>query len=515
MNSNESATKISDIPRPTPVNAESRFNFNELFFSVTDSKSTITYANQVFVRISKYEEDIIIGQLHKLIRHPDMPRAVFYEFWNHLEANRPVAAYVKNMAKDGSFYWVMALAFPCDGGYLSVRLKPGSEFFERIKEVYQDVLAHEKSTGASGDKRKAMHKGHTLLLSKIQELGFATYDEFMWNALQREIQFREDHLHTSENQTNITDDHIPEELIGVEHVLQNLVQELGKLRQIHESLVGHSDHILKLSRSVLLLSKNAQISSSKLDRDDRSISVVAEKMGEQSLSGEKQLVQMQKNIFELSELIGKLNFNIISSKLQVEMTGNFLNEQQESNSANTDQIISTEKATNLLYNSFIPTINTIQTDLGKLPGHLKKLLSGVREIERFLLVLRFIHIKGKVEIARMNQEGNSFANTFNELINEVNSAETRLEKLSETVRKHYKTGELYSTYRAKLSELGMSLKAYRENEKITETEYGDAHVYEAATVETNDSGSNGSPSSTSAIPKSEIKKRAKTPLTVA
>lgn len=66
------------------------------------------FSNEVFVRISCYKHNEIIGQLHKLIRHPD----------------KPVAAYVTNLAKGGSYYWVVELAFSCIGGYISIRLKP-------------------------------------------------------------------------------------------------------------------------------------------------------------------------------------------------------------------------------------------------------------------------------------------------------------------------------------------------------------------------------------------------------
>lgn len=455
--------KIKDISSPDPINRESRFEYHELFFSITDPKSTITYANDVFVRISKYEVDDIVGQLHKLIRHPDMPRSVFYEFWDHLKQKKPVAAYVKNMAKDGSYYWVMALAFPCDGGYLSVRLKPGSKLFDKIKGVYNVVLDHEKQQETVSDKNSAMHSSHAVLVSELKNLGFSSYDEFMWNALQSEMENRESMLGSSDEQDRHAGDYIPRELLEVENVLRELVLALGQLRQIHTSLVGHSDYILKLSRSVLLLSKNAQISSSKLDQQDRSLSVVAEKMGEQSMEGETHLIQMQENIFKLSELIGGLNFNIISSKLQAEMTKYFLTEINEADTAASDQLISQSKALHLLYDAFIPKVADISSDLSKLPEALKKLLAGVREIERFLLVLRFIHIKGKVEIARMNDESNSFSNTFQELIDEVNSAEQRLDKLGDIIRTHEKTGTLYAGYKGKLDELGARLKRYRQS----------------------------------------------------
>ena len=476
----EPGKKIKDFNSPAPINRESPFEYNELFFSITDPKSTITYANDVFVRISKYEVDEVVGQLHKLIRHPDMPRSVFFEFWEHLKQNKPVAAYIKNMAKDGSYYWVMALAFPCDGGYLSVRLKPGSDLFKTVKDIYKTVLDHEKKQESVTDKKSGMNSSHDLLISELKKIGFSSYDEFMWNALQNEMEHREFILESNGDLNKHSGEYVPKDLLKMEVVLRELVLELGQLRQIHTSLIDHSDYILNLSRTVLLLSKNAQISSAKLDQQDRSISVVAENMGEQSMDGETHLIKMQNNIFELSELIGGLNFNIISSKLQAEMTKYFLTEINETDSATDNQLIPQNKALELLYNAFLPTIYDISSDLGKLPDALRQLLNDVREIERFLLVLRFIHIKGKVEIARMNDESNSFSNTFQELINEVNSAEQRLEKLADIIRTHEKTGKLYAGYEGRLSELGNRLKNYREEHYEDELSPDTAYPGEAA-----------------------------------
>lgn len=469
INAEQGTKKIRNFDTVTPKNRESRFEYDELFFSITDPKSTITYANDVFVRISGYEASEIAGQLHKLIRHPDMPRSVFLVFWNHLENNRPVAAYVKNMAKDGSYYWVMALAFPCEGGYLSVRLKPGSKLFESVRNIYQAVLQHEQQMEQKTDKKRAMYSSLDLFLSELQKLGYSNYDEFMWSALQGEMEHRESILDKGDSSSRRFRYHVPGELLVMESLLRVLVLELGELKQIHTSLVGHSDYILKLSRSVLLLSKNAQISSARLDQQDRSLSVVAEKMGEQSMVGEASLLKMQESIFQLSGLIGKLNFNIISSKLQAEMTKYYLIEIAQGGSSREDQLIAQEKALELLYDAFIPNVGEISDDLGLLPEFLKKLLSGVREIERFLLVLRFIHIKGKVEIARMHDESNSFSNTFRELIDEVNSAEQRLEQLGDLIRMHEKTGVLYAGYQGKLTGLKNQLQNYRMTHTFSET----------------------------------------------
>jgi len=97
----------------------------------------------------------------------------------------------------------------------------------------------------------------------------------------------------------------------------------------------------------------------------------------------------------------------------------------------------------------------------------------------------------------MNHEGNSFANTFNELINEVNSAEKRLHKLGDTIRKHEKTGALYNSFRGKLNTLGNQLKSYRMGETDHE-ELNHVKALQSKKISTESDG----------IPKNEIEKAA-------
>lgn len=460
MKSLEAVTKkVKDVEKPAPVNHESPFNFNELFFSITDQKSNILFANETFVRISKYEQKEIIGQLHKLIRHPDMPRSVFNIFWEYLLADKPVAAYVKNMAKDGSYYWVMALAFPCKGGYLSIRLKPGSLLFDKVKEFYASVLQVENQTAGQSDKKSAMMAGQAHLIYLLKKEGYADYEEFMWSALQMEMANREKQLLNISSSTSRKDDIVPGELIELEEILGNLVSSLEELVKIHKSLSSHSDYILQLARSILLLSLNAQVGSAKLDSDDLSLSVVAEKMGEQSVSGERELVAMKNIIHKLNDLIGCLNFDIISSKLQVEMTIAFLKELSQNSYQEEDSLLSSDEATTFLKDAFKPRLAEIQEGLGLVPVYLKDLLSGVKAIERFLMVLRFIHITGKVEVARMDNANNAFATTFQELISEVDVAESHLKELSNVVTENTETVKMYEKYKEKINLLAIKAKA--------------------------------------------------------
>lgn len=436
------SNKVKNLKKPSPLTKETPFRYDELFFSITDNKSVITYANDVFIRISRYSSDEIIGRLHKLIRHPDMPRAVFNIFWERLKENKPIASYIKNLSKDGSYYWVMALAFPCKGGYLSIRLKPGSELFKKVQNIYSDTLAHEKEQEEVVDKRRAMNSGTEYLVMRLQKEGFSDYDEFMWNALQTEMRFRENILNADKPKIENTASTSP--LQELETTLSELVLSLEELKQIHKTLADNSGYILQLARSIILLSLNAQIGSAKLGDQHASLSAVAENMGEQSSFGEERLLGMQKTITAFSNLTSTLSFDIMSAKLQVEMTRYFLDEISADNQLKPDDAIQ------LLYNAFLPRLSSISDRIGKLPEYLKKLSSDVQGIERFLLVLRFIHITGKIEVAKLSTNSSSFSTTFQDLLHEVQHAEKRLAKLSDLVYKHQNTASLYSGFKTRL-----------------------------------------------------------------
>jgi aerotaxis receptor len=152
------STLVKPSDHPTPRPSESPFGAGEIFFSTTDRKGIIRSGNRVFSRVSGYGREELIGSPHNIIRHPDMPRIVFKMVWEEIEAGRPVAGYVKNLAKDGSYYWVLATIVPCEGGYLSVRIKPTTAYFEAVQPIYQDLLALEQEIeqGDAGRREEAM-----------------------------------------------------------------------------------------------------------------------------------------------------------------------------------------------------------------------------------------------------------------------------------------------------------------------------------------------------------------------
>ncbi|MGH1413814.1 MAG: PAS domain-containing protein [Pelagimonas sp.] len=163
--------------------SEAQFQLSELFYSRTDDRGVIEAGNSVFLRVAGFEWDELRSAPHKIVRHPDMPKGLFYLAWEQLKAGNTVAAYVKNKRKDGRFYWVLALMSPIEGGYISTRIKPSSDMLQTVTEIYQEMLAEEEkgmSPQASAD----------LLLEKLNERGLGTYPSFQAAAIATEFEMR-------------------------------------------------------------------------------------------------------------------------------------------------------------------------------------------------------------------------------------------------------------------------------------------------------------------------------------
>lgn len=81
---------------------------DELIVSRTDLKGVITFANETFAQISAYEKEELIGQSHNIVRHPDMPKAIFKNMWETLQKEGKWSGVIKNLRKDFGYYWVYA-----------------------------------------------------------------------------------------------------------------------------------------------------------------------------------------------------------------------------------------------------------------------------------------------------------------------------------------------------------------------------------------------------------------------
>ena len=144
-------------PVPTLSGRTITFDEDEIIVSKTDLRGVITYANDVFVRVSGYAEAELLGAPHNILRHPEMPACVFRLLWDTLGARKEIFAYVNNRAKNGDNYWVFAHITPSFDergrvvGYHSNRRAPYPDALAQVKPLYASLLAEEQRHGRRED----------------------------------------------------------------------------------------------------------------------------------------------------------------------------------------------------------------------------------------------------------------------------------------------------------------------------------------------------------------------------
>lgn len=137
----------------TPTQRERVMRDDDFIVSKTDTKGIITYCNRIFIEYSGYTEEQLLGTQHNIIRHPDMPRSVFKLLWDTIAEKKEIFAYVKNMSKDGGFYWVFAnvtASVDQSGhiiGYYSVRRKPKTTAIAVCAPLYKEMCTIERQVG--------------------------------------------------------------------------------------------------------------------------------------------------------------------------------------------------------------------------------------------------------------------------------------------------------------------------------------------------------------------------------
>ncbi len=165
-----------------PTGRERVFGEDEIIVSKTDPKGKITYANDVFLRVSRYTEAEVIGAPHSLLRHPDMPRSIFSLLWETILGGTEIFAYVMNLAADGDHYWVFAHVTPSFDaaggivGFHSMRRTPERRALPTIEKLYSELRDVEARVSSPTERVAA---GRRALDRKLQTLG-VPYDEWVF-----------------------------------------------------------------------------------------------------------------------------------------------------------------------------------------------------------------------------------------------------------------------------------------------------------------------------------------------
>ncbi len=278
------------------MSTDSEFSLNDVFFSRTDKRGVIQSGNDTFQRVSEFDWEDLLGAPHKVVRHADMPKAVFQLIWDTLKSGQPVGAYIKNQRKTGSGYWVFAYITPIEGGYLSVRYKPSTEKLEKIEAIYAELVEYESEADVTPEMSKIR------LEERIQDIGYADYEQFSLIAMAEELQARQKALNF--------DPFKP--ALHLEHGMENW-----------STIPSHCRDIMSDYTTISETSQNLQIQAVHLGATGRSLAVISEQFRQSAMDMNNSLTKFIKESRIISALIERAAFSMSAASIILEVEENF------------------------------------------------------------------------------------------------------------------------------------------------------------------------------------------------
>lgn len=151
------------------TNNEYILDESETIVSKTDLQGNITYVNDVFLRVSGFTKQELLGAPQNIVRHPDMPVEAFADFWRTIKDGKSWTGLVKNRCKNGDHYWVEANAAPLikNGrmiGFTSIRVKPSRDQVSAAEAAYRRIK--------NGDSSLEISEGVAVRRSVLSKLNF-------------------------------------------------------------------------------------------------------------------------------------------------------------------------------------------------------------------------------------------------------------------------------------------------------------------------------------------------------
>lgn len=376
------------------------FAISELSYSRTDKRGVIQSGNAVFQRVSGFEWAELLGAPHRIVRHPDMPKAVFRIFWQKLQQGEPMVAYVKNKTLDGRFYWVLATVLPLGGGYLSVCIKPTSSVFETIRREYAVLVDQERAESLASEDAAGR------LLLHLQGLGFADYRYFMWHALFQEYKTRTAARDPTVSAQFDEIDRIRSCLTRLAIEQDGLLKEFSRLRDLPTNMRIIASRLEPSGGPVSAISENYKLTSTYLSHQIREIAV-----------GDASLLNIMTARFD------KAVFRMTCALLQWEVIRTC--QTQDDADVGYDTNAETQILTGLGAH-FASSARSALTEAEQVSISLNL---GCSDIRRSMLGLDSIRVMGRVESGRMGSAGTQLAATIDQLDSRHSAIIVRLQAI--------------------------------------------------------------------------------------
>lgn len=454
------------------VDSERPFNVEEMFFSRTDHRGVIEYGNEVFTRISGHDASTLVGSPHNIIRHPDMPRAVFKLFWSYLLEKRPIVAYVKNRAADGTYYWVIASVFPSDGGFVSVRIKPTSKLCTSIAKIYAELGGIEAQQSGT----KGIEQASSRLMEVLQSMGYSSYDRFMADALLAEIESRDNALknhqsadlqqslksHSSSIEINSS---VTDNVARGAARLRSTFSKLAVLAAMNETFQKETTAIFDACHQLKYDALNMAVASAKSGDTASGLVIIAREFQTTSEITRESLEKFS-SASDLSTSILSTRLALAYVRTQMDMIDYFIKFEP-----NRSEV---PRAANNLLTLAQSHLKSAAAELEQLKGKLKSLLSMTVDLSKNYRALRVLCNAGRIEASRLHGMADSFSTQLEALGVFVASASDSTLKIDRDSKRLIETvNDLARTISGVMSELAeaqIELKRItsRQTEKISE-----------------------------------------------
>lgn len=408
------AGKVRPMQDMTPITGagtqtqgtEVPFALEELFYSRTDPRGVIVSGNEIFRRVSGFGWDELIGAPHKIVRHPDTPKAVFRVLWDAIQKGNPMGAYVKNRAKSGGWYWVFAIVIPIEEGYLSVRLKPTSKLSEKMTAFYKDLSSTERDEGldleASADRLRAF----------AERAGFPSYTTLMAQALSLELAERDHRL---------------------SRPAEPRTQMLGAMNEAISRLNTEQLGLLRSFEALQSVPNNMRIVASRLEPSGGPVSAIAENYKAASAVISDRLSRF---VVGKDNLCGQMTREVARALFQLGCS-RVLSEMNAVLDAVSDRAaIDPEREHAILRHLDTEGKESARAAMLAASNYAAQMTQQSRDIRRQMLGLDTIRVLGRVECGRMRDTNEGLSATIDQLDAFHDDIKTRLEammRLSEEV----------------------------------------------------------------------------------